>query len=136
MIYNGFMSRFFVLIDYLSWHYGAAYADIVHIARNYLWFVNHVFSLTDVSRNLFSPFKRMQEDRVNIVRDPSAFFANLTVNILMRIVGFVLRMAIVFMTLIMFALILLLTVAVLVLWTILPGLIAYLFVGGVTALFS
>jgi hypothetical protein len=116
--------------DYLLWHYSVAYTDIVGIIRNYLWAVNHMFSVPDVLRSLFAPFKRLQEEKVNIIRNPSDFFGNLVVNIIMRIVGFVIRTILIVIALVAFLLVIALGLCVLLLWTILPVLVIYFFVNG------
>ena len=122
--------------DYLFWHYTSAYLDIIAITRNYLWFVNHLFSVSEVFRSLFAPFKRLKEERVNIVRNPGGFFANLTVNIIMRIVGLVVRSALLVIALSSLLLVLTLGVFTIVLWTGLPFLVVYFFMSGFAYLFS
>lgn len=121
--------------DYLLWHYGAAYADIVGICRNYLWAVHHVFSLADVLKSLFAPFKRLKEEPVNLIRDPSGFFVNLTVNLIMRIVGFVVRVVFIVLALLAFLAVILFGVVFLLLWTVLPALVIYIFMNGLVLLF-
>lgn len=123
-----------IIRDYLLWHYSVAYADIVGIIRNYLWVVNHMFSVPDVLKSLFAPFKRLQEEKVNIIRNPSDFFGNLVVNILMRIVGFVIRTILIVIALIAFLMVIALGLCVLALWTILPALVIYFFVNGLNYL--
>lgn len=124
------MSIVSVLENYLLWHYSVAYVDIVYICRNYLWAVNHMFSVPEVLKSLFAPFKRLKEEKVNIIRNPSDFFANLVVNILMRIVGFVVRTALIAVALAVFLLVIVLGVLIVFLWTILPALVIYFFMSG------
>lgn len=56
--------------NYLVWHYSAALSDMFYIWWNYIWFVNHLFSVPDVIGSLFSPFKRLQEERGNLLTSP------------------------------------------------------------------
>ena len=121
--------------DYAIWHYSRAYADICYIWWNYLWFVNHLFSVPEVLGSLFSPFKRLQEEKVSIMKSPEDFFSNLAVNILMRIVGFVIRSAIIIVALIGFLLVLSVGSLFLALWTVLPALVLYFFVTSINVLF-
>lgn len=121
-----------IVRDYFLWHYSVAYVDIVGIIRNYLWAVNHMFSVLELLKSLFAPFKRIQEEQVNIIRKTEEFFANLYVNFLMRIVGFVLRTALLSIALVAFLLVIGLGLLTLLLWTILPGLVFYLFISGVS----
>jgi len=121
--------------NYLVWHYSIAYVDLLHIWWNYLWFVNHIFSFPEVVSSLFSPFKRLQEDKVSILKSPEDFFANLTVNIIMRIVGFFIRSALIIMALVGFAFVLLVGIAVFLFWTVLPILVGHFFIIGFQSFF-
>ena len=130
------MSMIKVFRDYLLWHYTVAYLDILYIWWNYLWFVNHIFSVPDVLRSWVSPFKRLQEDRVNILKNPEDFFANLFVNIIMRIVGFIIRTALLFIASCFFVIVFIFGIVFVLLWTILPILVGYFFINGIQLLFS
>lgn len=124
-----------VLHDYLVWHYSVAYADIVGICRNYCWAVNHVFSVQDLLRTLFAPFKRLKEEQVNVVLDPGGFATNLVVNIIMRIVGFIIRMLLLVSAFFALLLVIVLGVVSALLWTILPAIVVYCFISGLNYLF-
>ena len=120
--------------NYLVWHYSTAYNDIVHIWWNYIWFVNHLFSVPDVIKSLFAPFKRLQEEKSSILIHPEEFFSNLLVNLIMRMVGFFLRTVIIFMALLGFTMVIIGGLLLLSLWTILPVLIAVLVINGLKTL--
>ena len=120
--------------NYLVWHYSTAYNDIVHIWWNYIWFVNHLFSVPDVLKSLFAPFKRLQEKKSSILNHPEEFFSNLLVNLIMRVVGFCLRIVIIFMALLGFTVVITAGVLFLTLWSILPVLVVLLFVNGLKTL--
>ena len=124
-----------IIRDYFLWHYSVAYADIIGICRNYLWFVNHLFSVPDLLKSLFSPFKRIKEEKVNILKSPQDFFGNLVVNTLMRIVGAILRTALIVIALAGFLFVMFLGPAALLLWTIRPMLVMYFFMIGIHYLF-
>ena len=129
------MPIFTLFRDYMVWHYSRAYVDIVHIWWNYLWFVNHLFSVPEVAMSLFSPFKRMQENKVNIVKSPSDFFSNLFVNLIMRLVGLMLRSIILLIALVGFVTVFSLGFSTLVTWTLLPVLIGHFFITSIRVLF-
>ena len=120
--------------NYLVWHYSTAYNDIVHIWWNYIWFVNHLFSVPDVIKSLFAPFKRLQEEKSSILIHPEEFFSNLLVNLIMRMVGFFLRTVIIFMALLGFTMVIIGGLLLLSLWTILPVLIVVLVINGLKTL--
>ena len=121
--------------DYLVWHYSRAYVDLVHIWWNYLWFVNHLFAVPDVAKSWFAPFKRLEESKKNILLNPSDFFASMTVNALMRIVGAVIRTALLVIALLFFVFIALFGLLFLLFWTILPILVGHFFLIGVRSFF-
>jgi hypothetical protein len=130
------MRIFSVARDYLVWHYSNALVDIFHIWWNYLWFINHLFSVPDVFMTWFSPWRRLQEQKVNIVTHTEDFFANLVVNIIMRIVGFFIRTALLFIALCSFVAIFIGGAIFFVLWILLPLIIAHFVVNGLMLLLS
>ena len=117
------------------WHYSVAYVDMMHIWWNYLWYVNHLFSFPEVVQSWFAPFKRLQERKVNILVNPSDFFGNMLVNIIMRTVGTVIRTALIAMALSGFMFVALFGALFILFWTILPILIGHFFIIGVQSLF-
>ena len=122
--------------DYMVWHYSRAYVDLLHIWWNYIWFVNHLFAVPDVMMNWLAPFKRLQENKVNFIKSPQDFFANITINIIMRIVGAFIRTALIFMALVSFAFVFAFGFAFLLLWTILPILIGHFFLLSIRSIFA
>ena len=133
-MYNIPMNLLSITKNYLVWHYSTAYNDIVHIWWNYIWFVNHLFSVPDVIKSLFAPFKRLQEEKSSILIHPEEFFSNLLVNLIMRMVGFFLRTVIIFMALLGFTMVIIGGLLLLSLWTILPVLIVVLVINGLKTL--
>ena len=122
--------------DYLVWHYSTAYVDLAYIWWNYLWFVNHLFSVPEVIMSWIAPFKRLEEEKVNILKSPSDFFGNMFVNIIMRVVGTIIRTAIIGIALLGFLFVLFFGLALFMLWTILPLLVLHLFFTGCTVFFA
>jgi hypothetical protein len=108
--------------DYMVWHYSRAYVDLLHIWWNYLWFVNHLFSVPDVIMNWIAPFKRLQENRV--------------MNIVMRMVGAFIRTALIFIALVLFVFVFLFGLSFVLLWTVLPVLIGHFFLIGIRSFFA
>lgn len=116
--------------DYLVWHYSVALVDITRIWWNYVWFVNHFFSVPDVIRSWIAPFKRLQEEKVSIMKSPEVFFANLFVNLMMRIVGTVIRTALLAMALLSFLFVIGAGVFIFCTWIVLPVLVGHFFITG------
>lgn len=120
------MGTFLFLNEYIAWHYGTAISEIFTLFKTYLRFVYHFFSLPLLARTWISPLLRRREERPADVLDIEALALSLFGNLILRIVGFVLRTVViaagilseacvaVFFTLLFFA------------WMMLPILIALL----------
>ena len=122
--------------NYLVWHYSMAMSDLMHIWWNYLWFINHLFSVPDVMKSWIAPFKRLQEEKTNVLMHPEEFFSGLFVNLMMRIVGFILRTAIIVVAMISFLTVIIGGVMFVILWTVLPVLVVSFVVNGIQSFFS
>lgn len=76
--------------DYFIWHYTRAWWELWGVWRNYIWFTVHFFSIPELMRSWFAPFKRITESRGNTwnTEDLAAY---VIINILSRFVGAVAR---------------------------------------------
>jgi hypothetical protein len=79
------------LWEYLAWHYGKALSEIFDLFRTYLKFVYHFFSLSLMVRTWVSPLLRRREERPADLTDIEALAMALVGNLILRIVGFILR---------------------------------------------
>lgn len=79
-----------IISDYFRWHYGRAFGELFHVWLNFLWFIIHFFSLPQLARSLFSPWKRMTEEKQSGFSFEN-FAAYIVVNLLSRTVGFIMR---------------------------------------------
>jgi hypothetical protein len=122
--------------DYVAWHYTTALRDMGRIWLNYLWFVNHLFSVREVLGTLFSPWKRLQEKTVSPLKDFEGFLGNVFINIMMRLVGLVVRLGLIIVALIGFALITIVGVLLFPLWIFMPFLLVHAFVAAIGLFFS
>ncbi|MDP3734949.1 MAG: hypothetical protein Q8R39_00800 [bacterium] len=82
-----------VLPSYLTWHYSRSPREYAYLWARMLWFVVHVFSMPFLLATLFSPWRRLDEKYPRQL-DLGAWGEVLVVNLLMRLVGFVVRMAV------------------------------------------
>lgn len=116
--------------DYFRWHYTAALTEMFHLWLNFLWFTIHFFSLPQLARSLFAPWKRMTEGRGNAwsFEDLASF---VIINFISRLIGALLRTIIIVLGLI--ALILMITVGVVVyvFWILAPALLLILIASGI-----
>lgn len=130
------MNALVLMRDYIVWHYTTGIVDLLYIWRNFLWAVGHMFSVKDVLLTLFSPFKRLQEQTPSPLKNLEGFLSSLVVNILMRIVGLVIRSALLILAFLSWAFLLVFGVVSLVVWFLLPYLLFVIFVTAVSTAFS
>jgi len=83
-----------ILHHYTLWHYTRAFTEILHVWSNLFWFVVNFFSLSQLARSFFSPWKRITESRGKTFsfEDLSGF---IIINLISRIIGMMLRTAII-----------------------------------------
>ncbi len=115
--------------NYVRWHYSSALKSITVISQNIIWFIWHFFSIQELSRTLFAPWQRLQEkhDRGKDIGD---YFEVFAINILMRIVGALVRIVMIVFGLAFIILAAASMIAFFVLWIFLPVVILFtLFLG-------
>lgn len=126
-MYNMYMLFLTTLRDYLHWHYGPAFHELFQVWLNFLWFIIHFFSLPQLGRSLFSPWKRITEQKQR-----GFSFENLAsviiIGLLSRLVGFLIRGSVLLVGLIILALVTISGLAIYLLWFAAP-LIMVLLVG-------
>ncbi len=120
-----------VLKNYIFWHYTTAFVDQAYMLKNYLWFLKRFFSVSEVLRSLFSPWKRMADETGSLVKSPGDFFSALVVNTIMRVVGFFARAMLLLVAFFCFVVFLVFALCFVVFWTLLPLILVYFFVKGV-----
>jgi len=126
--------RLLTLIPYyLAWHYTRAIADLISIWGNLIWFTTNHFSFGVLFRTLFSPFKRLNEKYPGGINF-GKLFEVVVINILMRIVGFCLRIVVILVGLAALIVVIGLGLVSLVIWIIAPFLIVFLFIAGLIAI--
>jgi hypothetical protein len=83
-----------LLQHYLVWHYTRAFGEIAHVSKNLLWFVIYYFSIPQLIRSYFAPYRRITEERKRgfSLEDMASV---LIINIISRIIGVVLRTTII-----------------------------------------
>jgi hypothetical protein len=120
---------------YLLWHYSRAYLEIFHVWLNFLWFVIHYFSMPQLFRSWFAPWKRITEERGNTwnVEDFAGF---ILIGLLSRLIGFILRSTVLALGLITLLLTICIGFVTYIFWLSAPLFIIILFGTGVTLLFS
>ncbi|MCA9365411.1 hypothetical protein KC723_00820 [Candidatus Kaiserbacteria bacterium] len=78
------------IIDYFYWHYTSAPMEAFHIWRNLVWFIVELFSITQLTKAFFSPWKRMTEEG-HKAWDIEGWASDMIVNLISRLLGATLR---------------------------------------------
>ena len=122
--------------SYLIWHYSAAFSGILRVWSNFLWFFYHFFSIPILFTTLFSPWKKIHEEKSVAGFSLQEAASTFIVNTLMRVVGFFFRVALISFGLVSIFIVGLLGVIVFILWIIAPVLVIALFITGIIFLFK
>ncbi|MEX1027422.1 MAG: hypothetical protein WD049_05365 [Candidatus Paceibacterota bacterium] len=109
----------FFLVDYVVWHYTRAMRDGARIVRNLVWFCFHFFSIALLARTLIAPFEKLGEQYPQGFH-PAKMLSTFVVNILMRVVGAIVRLVVISIGFLSMAAVLLAGVAAFVVWAIFP----------------
>ncbi len=122
-----------IIYDYFVWHYTRAWREIGGVWRNYLWFVVHFFSIPQLMRSWFAPFKRVTEGRGNTwnFEDLAGF---VVINILSRVIGAIVRTVLILIGLVALLVTFCVGMLIYITWILLPVIIIGL-VGGSLSLF-
>lgn len=124
------MKTSLIIPSYIEWHYTDALRNIWGIFTNFVWFLYHFFSVPVLLRTMFSPWHKLGE-KYKKGFNPGAFFSTLLVNIILRIVGFVIRTVVLVFVFAMMAGITFAVAAFYIIWIFMPGILFLLFITSV-----
>jgi hypothetical protein len=85
------MGALFIIPSYFAWHYGRGISDLVRLYQNYIWFFFNFFSINLLVKTFFAPWQRIAEHRSKAGIDFEDIAEVLTINIIMRLVGMMIR---------------------------------------------
>lgn len=123
-----------IFAHYWLWHYSRAVLDIFAIWRDIIVFVWNYFSVSLLLSTLFSPWKKIKENYGDTL-DFGRLFSTFFVNLMMRLVGAVIRLFTVLLGLIALALSAALGAAFLALWLFAPVILATFIYAALSFLF-
>lgn len=117
---------------YFSWHYKNAYSHIYGIWLNMIRFALEFFSVGLLLKTLFSPFERLNEEYKSGLeaKAETAF-----VNLMMRIVGLLVRLPVVILGLVSAAFVFFAGLVFFLLWTVLPVVFVFFLMFGIIGIF-
>lgn len=109
---------------YVLWHYTTGFWALFHIWWNFIWVTGHFFGIANLAQSLFAPWKRVTETPRR-KWDFEAVAGAMVVNLMSRLIGFLLRLTLIFIGVIALLLVMTLGVGVMVLWLCAPFLILF-----------
>lgn len=115
-------------MSFIRWHYTKGLTALLGIARNFLWFVFEFFSIGELVRTLFSPWHRDVSEKYWQGFNPVRMIRVFAENCISRVLGAVVRSAVIVTGLSVFLLVVTLGALAIGAWLFLPGLLL-LFLG-------
>ncbi len=127
----------FLLIapHYISWHYTKAISDLINLFKDFTWFIWNMFSIKILLKTLFVPFQKLSVKSTKKF-DIQEYFSALATNLLMRLLGFVMRTFFIILGLLSLVFFTALSAVFFIVWLILPLILIGMFVLGVIASFK
>lgn len=120
---------------YLAWHYGRGLIHFLIFIKNLIVFIPQYFSIGELFKTLFSPIFRLRENyekefSLSILMEVFIF------NLIMRTVGFICRIFVIIIGLILTMFTIVLCCSFFILWLILPFLILFIFISSIVGLYK
>jgi hypothetical protein len=124
-----------ILHHYLLWHYGSAFKEILHVWKNLIWFTFHFFSIPQLLRSFFQPWKRMTEGRGRTFNfeDLAGF---VIINLISRILGIMIRTSIITLGVITLGLLIIGIILTYIFWLLAPLLLVLNLYYGLVLMFA
>jgi len=118
---------------YIAWHYSHGVADLWQTFTNILWFIKSFFSFKILLRTMFMPWQRLRE-RYDRRRGLGDILGSLFINILMRIIGTIIRSVTFLVGAFVYVLFLIIGLLFFIAWFLIPPLMVFLFITGILAI--
>lgn len=122
-------------VRYLKWHYYLGYYYVSVMYKNLLVFLFEYFTIKSLIKEFFLPWKRLSGSYKG-VKNISSFFMVLIQNMIMRVVGIILRALVLFVGCIVILIFIPVYPIAIVLWTVFPLLIISLIIFGIALILS
>ena len=129
------MKTTLIILGYLKWHYGKALSSLTAIWKNFIIFTYNYFSIADLFKNFFDPWKRMSDPYPNSFSFKEYFYTFIT-NAIVRFIGIIARTILIIVGLTSCTICILLYPAVLITWLFLPAILIYLICSGIFLIIS
>ncbi len=120
---------------YLKWHYSLGYYYVSVIYKNVFVFLFEYFAIRSLLKEYFLPWKRMAGSYKE-AKSVSVFFETLLQNLIMRVVGIILRSAVLFIGGLIILLYLPLYPVLMIIWSLFPIIILTFIITGIILILS
>lgn len=124
------MDTILLLGEYFVWHYGKSLRDFLAFWGNLLWFEFHFFSIRLLVGTLFAPYKRFHQQYDWTHLELATLGQDILLNLFMRLLGMVLRLAVLAAGIVLEIVLLATGVICFVLWLLIPVIIPFLALSG------
>jgi hypothetical protein len=114
------MRPFLLIPYYIRWHYLTAFHGILRITENIVWFTWHFFSIGLNTMTLFARHSNGLKKKRRKGFDLEAYLSTFTVNIIMRIVGALVRGVFIIVGLVAIAVEIVMSWFIFIVWLVLP----------------
>lgn len=129
------MQTISIILGYLKWHYGRAIRSLGQVWGNFLIFTYDFFSIKLLYKNFFDPWKRMSDSYPKSFDFKKYFYAFIT-NLIVRLVGIIMRLVLLGVGLICYILLAILYLPALIIWLLLPFIVIFLIGSGLFLIIS
>ncbi len=119
---------------YLKWHYSKALSDLIELAKNFIWFTFHFFSIGLLFQTFFTPWKRLSEQNTKGF-SLEGFMSAIIVTTIMRLVGMIVRTFVILFGLISILAMVVTFIIAFVIWLLAPILLVAILVMGLYYIF-
>ncbi len=123
------MKTVMISLWYIKWHYGKAIYSLSKVWKNFLFFVYGFFSIKLLFKNFFDPWKKMSDNYPKSF-NLKKYFYTLTTNLIVRIMGMIMRTILILVGLISCLLLIIFYPVVIISWLLLPFIIICLISSG------
>jgi hypothetical protein len=129
------MKIILIILGFLKWHYGRAVRSLIAIWGIFLSFVANYFSIELLFTNFFDPWKRMTDAYPKKIDLKEFFYAFIT-NIIVRILGILMRTFLITIGITAYTITILLFPLALICWLLLPFIVLSILMIGVFLIFK
>ncbi len=129
------MQMVLILLGYLGWHYGKALSSLTDVSKNFFYLISDFFSIDLLLKNFFAPWKRMADSYPKFF-DLKKYFFTFIVNVIVRVVGIIMRTFLMLLGIICFSALIALYPIVLAIWLLLPLIVIVFLIYGLILIIS